>query len=498
MAGLNFQLGSGKVESKAGSLASRMVLFLFGTPFAAFGLFAVWGGIKKFHDTGSKEGIFIALFGLVFASVGFGQMYAATTAERRRRAAEEKWRAQTDGGSKPWLARADWAAGRIKYSNNALNVALGISAAAFCGMGGIFTFPMLTEELRKGNHKALLVLIFPLAGIVLLAAFVRGMLAQRRYGDCFFELASIPGAVGGTLEGMIQTGARLTPEHALHLNLSCIRRVVSGSGNNRSTRESILWQDGKVFRPNAGWPEPEPGRSGIPVYFKIPAGQPECFVRGNEAVLWRLEAKAKMAGPDFSVTFEVPVFKVAGVDAGQTTEADPTAAWQMPVEEIRRDERSRIQISDGPRGREFYFPAARNIGTTLYLTLMFLIWTAFTLATYFLFKSLFFKIVFTALAVIMFFAVLDRWFKSSRVNVDPTGVYARKSWLIFSRSKNFTISDIRSIELKQAFNVGSHAFYSLQLVLPSGKTAVIATDLPDKLEAEWLVREMTKALGRHV
>lgn len=486
------------LSKKSGGPGATIFQILFSLPFAGFGVFAIRGGIKKWHDTGAKDGIFIGLFGLVFAAIGLGLMYAAVTAARRSAAAEEKYRAQTDGGTKPWLARADWAAGRIKYSNNALNVALGISAAAFCSMGGMFTVLMLPEELRKGNHKALLVLVFPLIGAGLLAAFVRGLLAQRRYGDCFFELASIPGAVGGTLEGMIQTGARLTPEHALHLNLSCIRRVVSGSGKNRSTQESILWQDEKVFRPNAGLSEPEPGRSGIPVYFKIPADQPECFARSNEAVLWRLAAKAKMAGPDFSVSFEVPVFKVAGGNAGQATEADPTAAWQMPVEEIRRDENSKIQVSDGPDGREFYFPAARNIGTTLYLTLMFLILTAFTLAAYVLFKSLFFEIVFTALEVLIFFAVLDRWFKSSRVNVDPTGVHARKRWLIFSRSKNFTAADIRSIELKLAFNVGSHAFYSLQLVLPSGKTAVIATDLPDKLEAEWLAQEMTKALGRRV
>ena len=129
---------------------------------------------------------------------------------------------------------------------------------------------------------------------------------------------------------------------------------------------------------------------------------------------------------------------------------------------------------------------------------MFLIWTAFTLAAYLLFKSLFFEIVFTAFDVLIFFAVFNRWFKSSRVNIDFKGVCARKRWLIFSRSKNFTIGDIHRIELKLAFNVGSHAFYSLQLVLPSGKAAVIATDLPDKLEAEWLVREMTKSLGRKI
>ena len=336
-------------------------MFLFVLPFLGFGLFALKEAVSKFAAGKTNDALGTAVFGLIFSSVSLGVMYAAVTTERRRQTAEDKWRAQTDGGSKPWLARADWAAGRIKYSNNALNVALAISAVAFCGMGVMFTFPMLPEELRNGNYKALLVLIFPLIGVGLLAAFVRGMLAQRRYGDCFFELASIPGAVGGTLEGMIQTGARLMPEHALHLNLSCIRRVVSGSGKNRSTQESILWQDEKVFRPNAGLPEPEPGRSGIPVYFKIPAGQPECFSQGNESVLWRLAAKTKMAGPDFSVSFEVPVFKVAGI--GQTNRSRPDwlrckCPWKKSVAMRSQESRSLTVRVDG----SFTFPPQETSG----------------------------------------------------------------------------------------------------------------------------------------
>lgn len=497
-------------------------MFLFATPFAAFGLFAIWGGIQQRHESGSRNGIFIALFGLVFAAIGFGLMYAAITAGRRQRAAEAKWNAQTEGGTKPWLARADWAAGKIKSSSNAHNVILGFMALVFCTVGGLLSFLVLPEELRKGNHKALFALIFPLAGIGLLAAFIRGVLQRRRFGDCFFELASIPGALGGTLEGLIQTGARIQLEHGLTLKLSCIRRVVTGSGKNRSTHESILWQDEKIFNPQAGLPETEPGRSGIPVYFKIPADQPECFSQGNETVLWRLEARAKMQGPDFTGAFDVPVFRVAGA-AVSADEPDPTATMQVPVEELRREQNSPIQVIDGPNGREFYFPAARNLGPGIFIGLFALGATAGTVALVVKHVSYFGAAIVGLFAVIFGWVSINLLFKSSRVTINSSGVTLRNRWLIFSRHRQFDVSEIARFDLKVGMTSGTKAFHDVQLITraaeekfaarkerfettgnhpsarfrinaPSGVT--LGDAVGSAAEAKWLMQEMTRALGR--
>lgn len=420
---------------------------------------------------------------------------------------------------KPWLRRPDWAAGRVKSSTDAQWKIMLFMGIVFSAVGISITAFVVPKELQKGNHLALLALIFPLAGIGLLTSAIRGWLAQRRYGECFFELASIPGAIGGTLEGAIQTGTRLRLEHGLHLKLSCIRRTVSGSGDNRSTSEDILWQDEKVFKSGADLPETEPGRSGIPVYFKIPASQPECSA--HEGILWRLEAKAKMAGPDFITTFDVPIFQVAGVAVAEVEEPDPTAALQMPVEELRRDEHSKIQIADGPDGHEFYFPAARNLGTAFGLTFFFLIWTGFTLATYLLFKDLLFEVLFTAADIFIFIGCLNLWFKSSRVTIDGRGVTAVNRWLIFSRTRRLATDEIVRFDTKIGMTNGNTAYHCLKLVTrasgndfaegkarfqqtgerpplklsisdPRGVT--IASGIASKPEADWLVQEMTKAL----
>jgi hypothetical protein len=195
----------------------------------------------------------------------------------------------------------------------------------------------------------------------------------------------------------------------------------------------------------------------------------------------------------------------------------------MPVEEIRRDEHSKIKISDGPDGREFYFPAARNLGTAFGLTLFFLAWTGFTLATYFLFKSLFFEIVFTVVDVLIFFICFNLWFKSSRVTIDSTGVRAVNCYLFFSRTRRFDAGDIAQFATKAGMQSGSRVFQDLKLITrdsensfagsrdkfrqtgqspplkfqvssPGGFT--LASGIASQPEADWLVREMTKALGR--
>ncbi len=350
-------------------------------------------------------------------------------------------------------------------------------------------------------------------------------MTRRRFGDCVFELAQVPTPLGGTLEGIIQTARPFQPEQGLHLKLSCLRRTVSGSGDEQRVEESILWQNEKVFRNDASLHSTSSGGSGIPVHFPLPVEQPESSLRGNATIIWRLEAKAKMSGPDFSATFEVPVFRVAGTVPVVESEADPTAPLQMSVEEIRRDEHSKIQVTDGPGGREFYFPAARNLGTAIGITVFFLVWTAFTVAAYVLFKSLFFEIVFTVVDFFIFVGCVNLWLKSSRVTIDSTGVSAKTRWLLFSKSRRFAADDIERFDTKIGMTSGNNVYYLIKLVKPGSegdfaahktryqqtgerpplKFAVndpsgvtLASGIASKPEADWLVQEMTKALGRRV
>jgi hypothetical protein len=483
-----------------------------------------WPVLKEFQHAQNGGQKSKALFGGFFLFMALAVVLSVALGLRK--AFQESSAVLPQREPQPWLKRADWAAGRIKSTATIPIKIMVIFALAFGGFGGLMTVLVLPKELHNGNHLALVILLFPAVGIGFLIALIRRWQAQRRFGDCFFELAQIPAPLGGTLEGQITVGTRLKLEQGLHLKISCIRRTVSGADENRNTQETVLWQDEKVFRPEAGLPEPEPGRSGIPVYFKLPANQPECYAHGNEAILWRLEAKAKMSGPNFSALFEVPVFQVAGAVAAETEaeEIDPTASLQESVEELRRDENSKITVTDSAAGREFYFPAARNPGTAAGLTVFFAVWSGFVWLMLEKSAPVMFPIIFGLVDVFIFFGLVNLWFKSVRVTASRDGVTAVSRWLLFSRTRRFAAGDIAEIITQPGMQSGSQIYWAIKLVtraandsfaankekyqrtgeLPSvkmqireaGRGTALASGIASKPEADWLAREMTKALGR--
>ena len=250
----------------------------------------------------------IQLLSAIIVCIGFPILIFGITAKKNALNAAKLKSSKPENLEKPWIQREDWAAGRIKSSGLADAKASLIMGFALCAIGGLIAGLVVPKELNKGNPGALVALIFPLAGALFLTAIVRKILAHRHYGDCFFEMAATPGVLGGTLEGMIQTSVRLQPKRGLQLRLCCIRCA----GSARNSTEKILWQNEQVIKIAAGQPATGPDRNGIPVCFKLPGNQPESSMHNKEAIIWRLEAKAKMAGPVFNAKFDVPVFKLPG------------------------------------------------------------------------------------------------------------------------------------------------------------------------------------------
>jgi hypothetical protein len=386
----------------------------------------------------------------------------------------------------------------------------------------------------------LLILVFPLVAVGLLAYSFAQWRSQKRFGDCFFELAQIPVPAGGVLDGMIQTGKPLKLEHELNLKFSCVRRVVtvSGAGQNRqqNIQEHVLWQTEKIYSEQAGLPQTGIG-TGIPVHFKLPADQPETCSRGNESVFWRLEAKSKMRGPNFRAVFDLPVFKVAGAEisdssATEADDSDPTATLQAPIDEIRREANSKIKISDGANGREFYFPPAQNVGAALLVTMAAFVCIGIAIGTYHLHAPIIFPIVFGLVSILTIYGAFSAWFKSSRVTIDSTTVRVTTRWLIFSRAREFSASNVARFATKVGLQSGSQIFTDILIVRRSNEESFTARDeklqdifqdaessgskkvvarfqqvaaragvtaassIASAAEADWLVAEMNKALGR--
>jgi hypothetical protein len=233
-----------------------------------------------------------------------------------------------------------------------------------------------------------------------------------------------------------------------------------------------------------------------------------------------------MRGPSFHECFDLPVFNTPAILASATgnDDADPTAGLLAGVEEIRQDQDSRIQVATGPLGQEFYFPAARNLGNALGWTLAALLCegaTAFFIAEFVrawsdrdAFPLIVLPIMglgFGLVGLLFTCLAFSAWFKSTRVTVDSTGVHAHNHWLfVFHRSRHIAAGDIDHFEIESRNSSrtpsSNQTFWDVQICTRAARdngqaalglgAVILANNIADKAEAQWLADQMACALGR--
>ncbi|HUR94195.1 MAG TPA: hypothetical protein VMY76_06400 [Gemmatimonadales bacterium] len=457
-------------------------LALFLLPFAAGGAFAATQAFAAFRTGDWTQAGFLAVFALVFGGVGFGGMGAVLVGSRK---AEEAIVRQARHPEAPWLWRSDWAAQRVIDSSRG-----GMWGAwAFTVLWNLISLPSavlgVRSALTEGRHAALLVLLFPVVGVGLLIWAVRITLRYRRYGESRFELATLPAAVGHTLEGMVRTPPGLRPPDGFHAVLSCIRRVTTG-GRNRSTSESVLWQEERRV----------PGAAiGVPIAFVIPAdASPTDPGFSSTRTLWRLELSADVPGVDYSAAFEVPVFRTADSDQPRTAAEQSVAAAFAVAADHRAPSGSKIEVSTTRRGTEIYFPRARNPGVAASITAFTCIWLGALWATIASRAPLLFPIVFGAFGLLLVYAMLDAWLAVARVTAGDGRVVVARGWLTPRSEQVLPGGEIAEVAVKIGGQAGRTAYYDIVLVTAAGKRVTAGGGVRDKREAEWLAASIRAAI----
>ncbi len=419
--------------------------------------------------------------GLIFLLIGVRAKKQAIEASRKR--VEEE---------KPWLRRQDWAAGRIATASRQGALLLWIIVFFWCGASLVLSLVVVPGQLARGNHAALIALVFPVIGVALIFFALKTTLAWRRFGKSVFEMKSVPAAAGGVLQGEIQFHGSARPDHGWHVTLTCIRRSVSGPVNNLRTTEKILWQDEKWLRSDL--PRKNPDTIGIPVFFQLPGDKPESTPESGNGTVWRLEAWAQFPGPDFRAQYEVPVFKV---DEPQAASEDPTLPYQVSLDEIRKQIRSKIQIADVAGGKEFIFPAGRNPGFAAGAAGLCVIWTAIVLLMAGAGAPPVALLVFGVMDLLMLYFVLDLWFRRSQVKISGDTIKIHTGWHAFKKEDSLKVSEAANFFAEFGTPVGHLTYYDLKLRTRDGKELLLAKNLGHKPEADWLARQMT-ATARNV
>jgi hypothetical protein len=470
------------------SKAARTRAMLLSLPFALLGIFALvllvhdglLGGLNRQKAMGllSAAAVSVGLIALIFGISAKKQAQSISISET--------------GDEKPWLKQKEWANGRITSSSRKAVWLLWIFIGFWCAASAAISLVVVPPQLQQGNRAALIALIFPVIGLAMIFYALNTTRAWRKFGRSIFTMAAVPAASGGTLQGRIQVQTKLQPEHGLHLRLSCVRRTTTGASNNRQTSEKILWQDEKWLR--ADLPQTASNATGIPVFFKLPGHLPESAISPGDGIHWKLEASAKLRGPDFHAAFDVPVFKLLEPSA---LSDDPTLQYQLSLDEVRQQIHSHIQVNDLPDdGKEFIFPAARNPGFASGATIVCLIWAGIIALLIWNHAPLPILFVFSVIDLLMSAFVFDLWFRSSRVIVNSEGVTVQRAWLAFKKEQRLPAGEIKSIASDVGATAGHAAYHDLKVRARDGKELVLAKNLNSKPEADWLVRQMIAALKR--
>lgn len=486
--------------TKASKGAAAFMVF-FGLMFLIPGLLSLFTFLANSRNTGTSNKIAGAGIALFISAIGAGFIFAALVGYGRLK---KQAVVEESNPSSPWLWRADWTRRRAESQRKNSE----ITAWVVCILCNLVLVPIalnvVPQLARRNDPRAFLVLGFCLIGVVLFVAALRASLRRRRYGNTYFELYSLPFSPGDHLGGRIHLKLDANAAHGIDLRLSCVRKTVTGSGNNRSTVQTVLWQaDQNVPFGAIGM---DPLGKTIPVDFALP---PDAYITDHDnpsdQVLWQLHAKADVPGIDYSDDFEMPVFRTTSAaepsSASTSSQAfgfsseTSSAADSAPVSAPAH---SKVVTSSQAGGTEFYFPAFRTPSRALFLLVFTAIWSG---VVYFLLHSnapWFFGVVFGFFDLVMILICFHVVLGTSRIRVGNGEIISTKRILGMGSTKRFAIPEIDAIvpvTSGQQGGNGGESMYAIRLRTKNGRRVTLADEIASRQEARWIVSQIETLAG---
>jgi hypothetical protein len=483
-------VGVNRASTSVAGKAVAAFFFVFGLPFAVFGVWAFSQAIPLIGaPVGSQSFWYPMMFGVIFSGIGFGLIFLAIAGSRRY---SHQLEIEAQHPDEPWLWRDDWAAGRVKSKTETNMVTCWVFAIFWNLISWTVTVFGLPAAMKQKGSGAYFLLVFPAAGILLLIYAIGQTIAFFEFGKTCFEMDGVPGVVGCELKGSIQARLPHSPDHGIHLRLSCVHQYVTGSGNSSTNHETIVWRDEAELNPDQLYAGP--AGTTIPVSFHVPRdAQPTEKLSPRDEFLWLLEANASVPGVDYHDVFEIPVFRTARTPTQAEDEASPPA-FRAQAAALSRPEHASVRVQAAGEGTEFYFPPARNKGFALSVTLFAVIFSGIA---YFVGHSrapFIFPLVFGGFGLLIGYFALQMWFGTTRV-VIGSSLTLQSGLLGGGKVRRIALSDIASISDKITAQQGGGTgtpYYDIELQLNDGTKLTLGRTLRDKHEAEWLVGEMRR------
>lgn len=385
----------------------------------------------------------------------------------------------------PWLWRAQWAAGEIHSSARPGAIAVCVLALFWNAIALPSAVPTVLAHNLRYEPKFAPFAIFPIIGFGLIAWAIHLLLRWNAYGDSRFEMKSVPGKIGGTLEGSIQFGRAIEPMRRVNLKLVCINHTASGNSNS----DQPLWSDESEV--TAG------GDGSIPVAFLIP---PECRPSDDtnlrDRIFWRLYAQSPGGLVNYKSSFEVPVFQIDETSAQALEAVDLRTRRDQRVSKFR-PQGSTIRFGLTPGGQtEIYFRAFRNPSVVLGLLGFLAIWSGVTCLIFKEHAPLIFKIMWPVLEAIVVVWVISAMFGTTTVLIGDGEL--KVTWRLLSipvstrRVPSGDVLDVRSIA---GMTAGTTVYRRIQVRCRHTRELNFGDGIGDPIEADWLATKIGEALG---
>ena len=399
--------------------------------------------------------------------------------------------------NEPWLWKRSWAEGRIRGSAQGL-----VGPLLFGVVWPLICIPMWYAVYRgelggKGSPILWIAVAFSAMSVVLVAWAFVSLLRWRKYGRSVFEIASVPGVIGGQLAGVVRAPVKIDAIEAFRVKLSCIH-CVQRSGSDHISR-NLLWQAEHLVARDLL--ERDVHRSGIPVLFQIPYDcRPTDDTDPKSVVSWNLEVTASTPGLDFQAEFEVPVFKTPQSDPHFVVDPELAAKYIAP-ENPQRDLRDAGVVktpSPNGDGYKFVFPMARQPGTAVACTLAGALFFLPCLITYLEFGwgILVLAVLFSLFGTLLLWVALDLWFYRSVVDASHRGL--RVAGGLFGGCEEHWIdrADIVKIDTTSNLKSDKMAYYDVSIVRRGGKKITVAKRIPGRRLTDSVIRQIEQSMGK--
>jgi len=440
---------------------------------------------------------FTLLFSILFGGVGLGIMVFSFIGKRKQQKQQTFINNHPD---REWQADKKWRTNRLQCSNKGLMWFTIVFAAIWNLVSIPIAFIVPGEVFDKHNYIALVGLLFPLIGIGLIVWAIRSVSKWRKFGRSIFVMDPFPAHPGGIVHGILELQSPLHTQ-ALQVRLSCIRKVTTGSGKNRRTKETFLWQDEQTIAITSR-------QNNVEFSFRL--NQDAALSDNSDSsdqLLWRIDCSADVPGVDFSTNFEVPVI------TGQADEQTLLAAQRLVEQQTKQakltDEwkQTGAQLNHQSGYPNYLFAAGRNKGLSASLGSFGLLFAAIGAAIGHYGEAWFIGGVFVLFGLLMLWGTVYFLFNSSAFIVKPDRIQVT-SGILFKKQRTYPVFSIQSIALKAGSRMGNTQYWSIILKTsqqaannysgrkPSkNRKVTLAADIPNRRAAQALIDKIKSECG---